>query len=93
FTWPGGLDTSNWGFGFAARNGGSPMDVIIDDFTVDYSYEQIPAPGALALLGLGGLSMRRRRASPRTPPPGDTSPPRPCSPRPATGGRRRLSRP
>ena len=62
FTWPGGLDTSNWGFGFAARNGGSPMDVIIDDFTVDYSYEQIPAPGALALLGLGGLSMRRRRA-------------------------------
>lgn len=63
FTWPGGLDTSDWGFGFAARNGGSPMDVIIDDFVVDYIYDDgvIPAPGALALLGLAGITSRRRR--------------------------------
>ena len=49
------------GFGFAARNGGSPMEVIIDDFTVDHCYEKIPVPGRLTLLGTGGLSMRRRR--------------------------------
>lgn len=64
FTWPDGLDTSNWGFGFAARNGGAPMDVIIDDFVVGYTYDDgvIPAPGALALLALGGVATRRRRS-------------------------------
>lgn len=64
FSWPDGLvDTSDWGFGFAARNGGSPMDVIIDDFVVNYTYDDgvIPAPGALALLALGGIVARRRR--------------------------------
>ncbi|HAW94797.1 MAG TPA: hypothetical protein DCX60_00845 [Phycisphaerales bacterium] len=60
FSWgEGNLDTTNWGFGFAARNGGVTSDVIIDDFTVDYEY--LPAPGALALLGLAGISARRRR--------------------------------
>ena len=63
FSWPDGLDTTDWGFGFAARNGGSPMDVIIDDFTVNYTYDDgvIPTPGTLALLALGGVAARRRR--------------------------------
>ena len=61
FSWgEGNLDTTNWGFGFAARNGGVTSDVIIDDFNVDYEY--LPAPGALALLGLGGIATRRRRS-------------------------------
>ena len=33
---------------------------LIDDFNVDYEY--LPAPGALALLGLGGIATRRRRS-------------------------------
>ena len=61
FSWgEGNLDTTNWGFGFAARNGGVTSDVLIDDFNVDYEY--LPAPGALALLGLGGIATRRRRS-------------------------------
>jgi hypothetical protein len=56
-----GMDTSNFGFGFAARNGGIDNDVLIDNFNIDYTYNELPAPGALALLGLGGLCARRRR--------------------------------
>ncbi len=32
------MDTSNFSFGFAARNGGIDMDVLIDEFSVDYTY-------------------------------------------------------
>ena len=63
FSWgEGNLDTTDWGFGFAARNGGVTSDVLIDNFEVDYGYlTQVPAPGAFALLALGGLAARRRR--------------------------------
>jgi len=32
------MDTTNFSFGFAARNGGIDMDVLIDEFSVDYTY-------------------------------------------------------
>ena len=32
------MDTTNFSFGFAARNGGIDMDVLIDDFNVNYTY-------------------------------------------------------
>ena len=33
-----GVDTSNWNFGFAARNGAIDMDVLIGDITFGYEY-------------------------------------------------------
>ena len=43
----GGIDPSEWSFGFAGRNGAIDMDVLVGDFLVTYEY--LPATG-----GLGG---------------------------------------
>lgn len=61
FTWPGGYDMTGWSFGFAARNGAIDNDILIDNLNINYEYNQVPAPGALALLGLAGIVARRRR--------------------------------
>ena len=64
FTWPDGtdgFDMTGWSFGFAGRNGAIDNDILIDNLDIDYAYDQIPAPGALALLGLAGLTGQRRR--------------------------------
>ena len=34
------MDTTDFSFGFAARNGGIDMDVLIDEFNVNYTYFQ-----------------------------------------------------
>jgi len=59
FTWPGGYDTTDWSFGFAARNGGIDHDVLIDNLDIAYTF--VPTPAALPLLGFAGLIGRRRR--------------------------------
>ena len=64
FTWPDGtdgFDMTGWSFGFAGRNGAIDNDILIDNLDIDYFYDQVPAPGALALLGLAGLTGQRRR--------------------------------
>jgi hypothetical protein len=59
YSWPDGFDMTGWDFGFAGRNGGIDNDILIDNFNVSYNY--IPTPGVLALLGLAGIHSRRRR--------------------------------
>lgn len=55
-----GMDTTDFTFGFAARNGGIDNDVLIDNLNINYTYNSIPAPSAIALLGLSGLCCGRR---------------------------------
>lgn len=40
----------------------SGIDAIVNSGTITITYTPIPAPGALALLGLAGVAARRRRA-------------------------------
>jgi len=61
FTWPDGYDMTGWTFGFAGRNGGIDNDILIDNLNIDYTYNAVPAPNAIALLGLSGLCCGRRR--------------------------------
>lgn len=50
---PAGIDTVRLGIGLSSAGGGANMDNV--------RLEQIPEPASLALMGLGGLAMFRRR--------------------------------
>ena len=47
--------------GLAFIIGASGTSMSLDDWALDLRFDAIPAPGALALLGLAGLAGRRRR--------------------------------
>ena len=69
FTMPAWAEVGDPGFSITTTGGDVFDEVRIVDFgfasfgmfTDNYSWNNVPAPGALALLGLAGVTSRRRR--------------------------------